>query len=108
MRLGQAPGRPMTLRHVVLLSLAADTSADQRQAVLDGLAALPALVPQITGYSFGRDLALGAGNFDLAVVADFDDADDYRLYAAHPEHMRFVTDVLRPILQSRVAVQFER
>ncbi|MDA8366210.1 MAG: Dabb family protein [Actinomycetota bacterium] len=93
-------------RHVVLMTWGPGTTGDQVSAVLDGLAGLPAAIPGIRAYSFGTDAGLAPDNADLAVVADFDDEDGYRAYAAHPAHVALVTEHIRPILASRTAVQY--
>ncbi len=95
------------LRHVSLLAFTDEAAEADRRSVLDGLAALAVRIPTVRAYSFGPDRALVAGNYDLAIVADFDDEDGYRDYAAHPEHRRFVTEVLAPVLRARAAVQYE-
>ena len=94
------------LRHVVLIRFRAETTGDQKQAVLDALGALPAQVPQIRGYVFGLDAGISEGNYDLAVVADFDDAEGYREYATNAEHQRVIRELIAPILAERAAVQY--
>jgi len=37
---------------------------------------------------------------------DFDSEEDYKTYAAHPEHQAIIVDRVKPILESRAAVQF--
>jgi hypothetical protein len=93
-------------RHVVLLRLVPEATAEQRQAVLDGLATLPGQIPELRSYVFGPDAGISEGNFDLAVVAEVDDADAYRAYATHPAHLAVIAELIRPILAERVAVQF--
>lgn len=95
------------LRHVALLAFTEAATEEQRRAILDGLAELPGRIPVIRAYSFGPDRELNPGTYDVAVVADFDDEAGYRAYAAHPAHLRFIADVLRPILRTRTAVQYE-
>lgn len=95
------------LRHVVLMRWKPGTSADQKQAVREGLAALPAAIPQIRSYQFGDDLAIAEGNFEFAIVADFEDRSDFRAYAADDAHQQLIAERIRPILQERAAVQFE-
>jgi Stress responsive A/B Barrel Domain len=93
-------------RHVVLLRLVPEATAEQRQAVLDGLATLPGQIPELRSYVFGPDAGVNEGNFDLAVVADFDDVDRYRVYATHPVHLAVIAERIRPILADRAAVQY--
>ena len=94
------------LRHVVLMRWKEGTSDAQKRAVREGLAALPAAIPEIRSYRFGDDAALAEGNFDFAVVADFDDATDFQTYASHDAHQKLITEHIRPILRDRVAVQY--
>ena len=93
-------------RHVVMFrwSAVADPAAVTR--AFEELARLPGLVPSLSHLSVGGDAHLAAGNFDAVVVADFDDADGYLAYADHPEHVRVISDHLRPLIAERVAVQY--
>ena len=45
------------------------------------------------------------GNFDYAVVADFDNADSWLVYRDNPEHQRIATEMIRPLVAERAAVQ---
>jgi hypothetical protein len=95
------------IRHIVLLTFS-DTATDaQIQAVEDGLAALPARLPQLQAYVIGRDLGLNDGNATFAVTADFATVDDYLVYRDDPEHRRVITEYIAPILASRTAAQYE-
>jgi hypothetical protein len=40
------------------------------------------------------------------VVAEFDSADGYRAYAAHPAHRHVIERLLAPIRERRAALQF--
>ena len=84
-----------------------EATQEQKQRVTTELARLPALVPSLRAYRFGADLGLNPGNFDFAVVADFDDADGYLAYRDHPEHRAIVAEFIRPIAGERAAVQYE-
>lgn len=95
------------LRHVVLFRLIEDAPEDTAQSLQEGLAHLAASIPDISSYSYGSDLALREGNFDLAVVADFVDAKAFQRYVDHPDHQAFVVGQLQPVLAERVALQFE-
>jgi len=93
------------LRHIVLIRFVDTATGEQRRTILDGLARLPEAIPEIRSYVFGLDAGLSEGNADLAVVADFDDEAAYRTYATHPVHVALMTEHIRPITASRVAVQ---
>lgn len=93
------------VRHVAVFSFKEGTTAEQVRALAEGLASLPALVPEIRSYRFGPDLGLG-GNASFAVVAEFDDAEGYQAYASHPAHLAVAADLVGPLLASRLSVQF--
>ncbi len=96
----------MVLRHVALFRWVDGTTGDQKQAIHDGLARLPSLVAELRGYRFGDDTGLVEGNWDFAVVADFDDADGWRAYREHPEHQRVLAQHIRPVAAERASVQY--
>jgi len=94
------------LRHVVLIRWKPGTSDAQKQAVREGLAALPAASPAIQNYQFGDDAVIVEGNYEFAIVADFDNPSDFQTYAAHDVHQKLIAERIRPILQDRAAVQY--
>ncbi len=83
------------------------SSDAQKQAVREGLAALPAAIPEICSYQFGDDAAIVEGNYEFAIVADFGSQSDFQIYAAHDAHQKLIAERIRPILQDRAAVQYE-
>ncbi|MFC4564700.1 Dabb family protein [Nocardiopsis mangrovi] len=94
----------MALRHIALFRWIDGITPEQVAAVQEGLAALPAAIPELDAYAFGPDLGLGTGNFDFAVVADVADEAAYAVYRDHPRHQE-VLAVIRPLLADRAAVQ---
>ena len=91
----------------MIVRWAKGATEDDKQALRDGLTALPDQIPEIRSYRFGDDAGLTEGNFDFAVVADFDDRDGFLTYRDHPVHQKLVGDLLRPIVSARAAVQHE-
>ncbi|MGH8991607.1 MAG: Dabb family protein [Acidimicrobiia bacterium] len=94
-------------RHVVMVKFRDDATDEQKQALRDGLATMPEQIPEVRAYRFGDDAGLSPGNFDLVVVADFEDSDAFLTYRDHPAHQKLVADLLRPIITERAAVQHE-
>ncbi len=94
------------LRHVALFSWKPGAPKAQIAAFAEGLAALPAAIPEIRTFRFGPDARLGGGNEDFAIVADFDDAEAFRRYVEHPAHRHLIATLLVPLLGTRYAVQF--
>lgn len=95
------------ITHVAVFTWRDDVTDDQIAAVEAGLATLPARLPTLASYRFGRDAQLTAGTGDFAVVASFDHVDGWRAYDTDVEHARIRSEVIVPLLASRVAIQFE-
>lgn len=95
------------LRHVVMFRWTADATDMQRAELRAALEELPALIPAIRAYHVGPDAGINAGNFEFAVVADFDDAAGYLAYRDHPDHQRVIAEHIAPIVEQRAAVQYE-
>lgn len=72
------------IRSVVLAKLTSGHDADEVTAIQDGLRNLQ--TPGTVRYTIGSDAGLRDGNWDFAIVADFEDVAAYRRYdddAAH-------------------------
>lgn len=95
----------MTVRHLVVFRWKAEVTPDDVAAIDAALGALPAQIPSLRGYHHGADLGLGEGRWDYGIVAECDDVAGWRDYDEHPAHQRVVTEVLRPRLAERAAVQ---
>ena len=96
----------MVIRHCVMFSWNEGVDDGTRSAIsaaLDGLAGLD----MVADYRHGPDLGLADGNWDYVVVGDFATAEDYRAYAADPDHRAVVADLIAPNIKARAAVQYE-
>ena len=66
------------------------------------------MIPELRNYQVGEDAGITPqGNSDMAIVADFDDVAAFLVYRDHPAHQDVITRLIRPIVESRVAVQHE-
>ncbi len=95
------------IRHVVMFRWTPEATQEQKQRVAAELRRLPALLPVLRGYDVGADLGLAEGNFEFAVVADFDDLEGLRAYRENPEHRAVIAEFIQPITAQRAAVQYE-
>ncbi len=94
------------IRHVFLYKLASAADAERTEKILN---ALPAGVPGIRGWTFGRHQApAGArpGRWDYGLVCDFDSFADLQAYNAHPLHKEAVKNLL-PMLDGHAICDFE-
>ncbi len=95
------------LRHVVLFRWVPEADDADRLAVSRGLDSLPGQIDALRSYRFGPDAQVNDGNWDFAIVADFDDLDGYLVYRDHPVHQQLIAEVIAPIIDQRASVQFE-
>lgn len=89
-----------------MMKLSESATDDDRTAIVDALQGLPAVVPEIRSYSVGLDAGLVEGNFELVVVGEFDNVDDYQAYSANSDHQEVIATLIRPFLAERSAVQY--
>jgi hypothetical protein len=75
--------------------------------VAEELGALPPLLTGLRSFHAGPDAGIIEGNFDFAVVADFEDRESYLAYRNHPAHRAVVDQVIDPITKDRAAVQYQ-
>ena len=95
------------VRHAVLFRWKPDVTSDHVDAAEAALADLPAKVPSIRTYLFGRNLGVNPGTFDYAVIAEFDDVEGYLEYRDHPDHKAFIATYTADYVAERAAIQME-
>ena len=94
-------------RHVVLFTFTPETTTDQQEEIARQLSTLPGTIGEIRDYHVGLDAGLEPGNHQFAVVADFDNVEDYLVYRDHPAHRDIIGKYILPVRTSRAAVQYE-
>ena len=94
-------------RHVVVFRFTPQTSEEQQQELARQLRTLPGAIEQIKAYHVGLDAGMNPGNYQFAVVADFDSVEDYLVYRDHPVHRDIIGKYVQPIVADRAAVQYE-
>jgi len=93
------------IRHIAMMRFADGTTDEQIQAISDGVATLPGLIPEIVAYEAGSDLGLSDSNYDFAVVGDFASESDYEIYSIHADHVAVIDMFFRPIVDTVQRVQ---
>lgn len=91
------------ITHVVLMKFADPSNRDEAKARLE---ALTSQIPQITTLHVGLDVIGSEVSYDLALTTTHSSVDDLKGYQGHPVHVEF-GGWLRPLLTSRVVVDFE-
>jgi len=93
------------LRHVVLLTLSNDTPEGQPALIQRELMRLPELLPEIKRYEVGIDAGISDGNATIVVIGEFEDEAGYQRYATDEEHVRIISEHIKPHAAGRSAVQ---
>jgi hypothetical protein len=94
-------------RHVVVFTFTPETTLEQQEELATQLRTLPGAIGEIRDYHVGLDAGLNPGNHQFAVVADFDNVEDYLVYRDHPVHREIIAKYVTPIVADRAAVQYE-
>ena len=94
------------ITHVVSFRWKPETTPADIADISAALSTMPDLVPTIGTYRFGADVGAHEGNMDFAIVATFESVEDWLAYDVHPEHDAIRSNVIRPWIAERAAVQF--
>jgi Stress responsive A/B Barrel Domain len=94
------------IRHVVLFAWTDGMTDEMEQQFAAELTDLARRLG-VPSYQAGPDVGLIEGNFDFAVVGDFEDTDSYLGYRDHAEHQDLIARYSRPNTKSRASVQYE-
>jgi hypothetical protein len=95
------------IRHVVLFTWDDEMTDDLERQFQAELTALAPKLQGLRSYHAGPDAGVIEGNFDFAVVADFDDTASYLAYREDPEHQEIIARISRPRAKSRASIQYE-
>ena len=96
------------LRHVAMFRWKDGVSDEQKLAARNALAALKQEVPSVVEYTVGFDIRRNPKNWDMVLVADFEDVEGLESYFAHPV-MNAASDLVASVTQKEITarVQFE-
>jgi hypothetical protein len=94
------------LKHVVFMRFKKDASDAAIADLEAGLRGLPAAIPEIREYQFGRDILRTERSYDFGLVSAFDDLDSMKRYQVAPPHL-VVLDKVKKLTESIVVVDFE-
>lgn len=98
----------MPLRHIVTWKLSGETRErreTQAAEIVAALAPLTETVPSVRALSVHRNELFDGDNWDVTLIADFDDAEGLAAYATHPEHLE-AGKVIKSHSIGRVATDF--
>lgn len=98
------------LKHVVMWKfkeIGERNSKEQNmETVYQKLMALKDVIPEIKSMSIGKNESGEANTYDMVLILDFENKEDYRTYREHPEHVK-VSSFIRKVRIGRIAVDYE-
>ena len=94
------------IQHLVFLKFKSNATEAMIQEIESGLGSLPARIPEIRYYDFGRDVVRSPRSHDFALVSRFDNLDALKRYSGHPDHQAVLQKILAAT-DNIVAVDFE-
>ena len=94
------------IRHVVVFTWSPNADADRRAATVEALRGLRQAVGGMTSLTVADDAALVDGNASTVLIADFPDVEAFHRYAQDPVHLAVIAEHVRPVLDSRSAIQY--
>ncbi|MFV0433484.1 MAG: Dabb family protein [Leucobacter sp.] len=98
----------MTLRHIVSWKFNGETREQRETQIAEAVALIEPLresVPSVRALSLHRNELFDGANYDLTLIADFDDADGLAEYASHPTHLPAI-DFMKTVTAARAASDF--
>lgn len=94
------------LKHVVFMKFKPEVGDAGIQDLEKSLGALPAAIPEIKAYEFGRDIVRSERSYDFALVSAFESLETLKRYQVHPDHV-LVLNKVRDMCDSILAVDYE-
>ncbi len=94
------------LKHIVMVKFKNSTSKSAITEVEKELGGLPAVIPEIMEFEFGRDVLRSERSYDFALVSEFENLEEMERYRVHPAHQK-VAVKLKEICDSMLIVDFE-
>lgn len=96
------------LRHIVMWKMNGETPErreEQAEVVIAALAPLAGRVPSLRALELHRDELKDGANWEVTLIAEFDDVEGLQAYAVHPDHLAAV-DVVKANAASRAGIDF--
>lgn len=93
--------------HIVLFRWKPGTTDAQRDAALTALRELANAIPGIVDLTCGANFTDRAKGYDTGLVVRFRNRQALEAYLPHPAHRRVVDEVINPIREDSLALDYE-
>ena len=93
------------IKHVVLMKFKPEATESRLVDLEKRLKALPDAIPEIKNYEFGLDVVRSERSYDFALVSNFEDLGELKIYQDHPDHIE-VLKIIMEMCEDIRAVDF--
>ncbi|MFK7827308.1 MAG: Dabb family protein [Oligoflexales bacterium] len=94
------------VEHIVLFKFKPNTSKDELTKIADALKGLKGKIDGLIDLSVGENFSARSKGFDSGLVVRLADEEALATYQEHPEHVRILTELLKPNLEDVIAVDY--
>jgi quinol monooxygenase YgiN len=94
------------LRHVAMFKFKDGATQEQKDSARDALLALEGQVPSLLKMTAGHNVRENGRNWDMVLVADFDDVDALEAYFANPI-MNAASDLVASVTQKEITARVQ-
>ena len=95
------------VEHVVLFRWTEDAAPDAIRRAIEGLRNLKDIIPEIVDLTCGENFSERAQGFHCGLVVRFADRAGLDAYGPHPAHRQVVEELITPIRDGVLAVDYE-
>lgn len=81
-------GQPKSILHIITVQWKADSTAQQRQAAIDGVKTMASQIPGVTNVWL-KTIKVQGKDPGAVIVMEFKDKAAFDAYAAHPAHKKW-------------------
>ena len=107
MNLTQFCGDQPMIEHIVLVKVKSEHDSEIDN-ICKSLVELKELIPEIIQINAGRNIASRSQGFQFGLSSIFASENDLQTYLDHPSHRTIVENLISPIKEDIVVLDFER
>lgn len=93
--------------HTVLFKFIPNTSNEQIDRLTSGIVTLKNTIPGIELVRYGENFSERSMGFTHAVIMTFSDIEALETFYAHPEHKKLIKDLILPIKEAILVIDYE-
>ena len=94
------------IKHIVVFKFKPGLTEAQRQSLVDGLNALPALISDIKSMKVVKSVPGRPAPYSIALFSEFEDLAALDRYVAHPDHQKIVK-LVNELSETRLGFDYE-